>query len=59
LEDRGIDWRVVLKWVLKYKMGEWGMDSFGSGYVPVSTNSCEYINERLDFINGGKFIGKL
>lgn len=35
------------------------MDSFGSGYVPAFTNSCEDRNDCLDFIKDGKFIDKL
>jgi hypothetical protein len=36
-------------------MGRRGLDSFGSGLVPVA-GCCEHGNEPLGYVNSGEFI---
>ena len=38
LEDLGVDWKIILKWILN-KVGRCGLDSRGSGCSPVAGSS--------------------
>jgi hypothetical protein len=55
LEDLGVDWRVILKYISKKLMGRRGMDCSGSGQRQVA-DSCEYGDEPLGFIKRGEFL---
>jgi len=55
-EDLGIDWRIVLKWILRgSRVGSCWLDSSGSGWGPV-VGFCEHGNEHTVYVRGGEFI---
>jgi hypothetical protein len=55
LEDRGVDGRIILKWIFKKWDGGHGLDSYGSGQGQVA-GSCECGNEPSDSIKCGEFL---
>jgi hypothetical protein len=58
LEDRGVDWRTVLKRVLKKRDVRMWVGFVSSEKGPVA-GSCEHRNEPSDFPKGGKFLDQL
>jgi hypothetical protein len=57
-EDLGIDGKIILEWILERRGKMCGLNASGSRWAPVG-GSCEYSNEPLGSIKGGKFLDNL
>jgi hypothetical protein len=55
LKDLGINGSMILKWFLKSRIGEQGLDCSGSGQGQAE-GSCQCGNEPSGFIKCGEFL---
>jgi hypothetical protein len=55
LEDSGVDWRIILKWIFERLDGGHRLDRSGSGYGQVAS-SCEYGDEPSGSIKCREFL---
>ena len=58
LKDRGVDGRIILRWIYRKGIWEYGLDRAGSGYGQVA-GTCECYNEPSGSIKYGEFLNRL
>jgi hypothetical protein len=54
-EDLGVDGRIILERIMENRVGEYGLDSSGSGCGPVA-GCCEHGNEPSGSVKGREFL---
>ena len=54
MEDPGIDTKIILRWIFRSRMWEYGLDQYGLGQGQAS-GTCECSNGPSDSIKCGEF----